>query len=63
MLLDFIALTTTKVEKEKSTRTLIAYYNFLMAKREQVLKEGLVQIFLLQKLLLEEHMKIYWISI
>ena len=32
MLLDFIALTTTKIEKEKDTRTLIAYYNFLMAK-------------------------------
>ena len=32
MLLDFIAFTTTKVEKEKNTRTLISYYNFLMAK-------------------------------
>ena len=32
MLLDFIALTTTKVEREEDTRALIAYYNFLMAK-------------------------------
>ena len=32
ILLDFVALTTTKVEKEDDTRTLISYYNFLMAK-------------------------------
>lgn len=31
-LLDFVALTTTKLEKEEVVRTLIGYYNFLMAK-------------------------------
>src|SRR5574344_388446 len=41
MLLDFIALTTTKVEKEKDTRTLIAYYNFLMAKERAGLERGI----------------------
>ena len=41
MLLDFIALTTTKVEKEKDTRTLIAYYNFLMAKERVGLERGI----------------------